>query len=73
MGKKIKITEEQLKRLIEKKQIDERLHSYVGETNEEEKTDVEQIEDKDKEEVEVEESPINESIKNIRKEFNRFL
>ena len=33
-----KITEEQLKRLIEKKQIDERLHSYVGETNEEEKT-----------------------------------
>lgn len=47
MSKKIKITESQLKRLIERK------HSYPEETNEEKFDEMNQIEDKDKEDIKV--------------------
>ena len=66
MGKKIKITESQLKTIMERK------HSYQ-ETNEEEVVDVDQLDDKDQEEHKVEETPINENIERIKSEFKRFL
>ena len=47
MSKKIKISESQLKTIMERK------HTYVGDTNEEEKFDIDQLEDKDKEKVKV--------------------
>jgi hypothetical protein len=88
MSKKIKISESQLKTIMERK------HTYVGDTNEEEKFDIDQLEDKDKEKIDVtkpeeveeqdfgmdsgtseteEDSLMNESIKNIRNNFKRFL
>jgi hypothetical protein len=72
----------------------ERRHTYAGDTNEEEKFDIDQLEDKDKEKIDVtkpeeveeqdfgmesdtseseEDSLMNESIKNIRNNFKRFL
>jgi hypothetical protein len=67
MSKKIRITESQLKTIMERR------HTYQVEANEEEVTDIEQLEDKDQEEHKVEETPINESIERIKSEFNRFL
>lgn len=94
MKKKIKITESQLKTIVERR------HTYASETNEEEKFDIDQLEDKDKEKVDVEkpeefkeqdfgmdsnnpeteevptndeDDMMNESIKNIRNNFKRFL
>ncbi len=74
MSKKIKISESQLKTIMERK------HSYQ-ETNEEEVTDMDQLEDKDQEEVDVkepeevkeEDSMMNESIQKIKDNFKRFL
>ncbi len=74
MSKKIKITESQLKTIIERK------HSYQ-ETNEEEVSDMDQLEDKDQEEVDVkepedvneEDSLMNESVQKIKENFKRFL
>jgi hypothetical protein len=86
MSKKIKISESQLKTIMERK------HTYVGDTNEEEKFDIDQLEDKDKEKIKVTkpeevkeqdfemdpETPevdemMNESIKKIKNNFKRFL
>ena len=75
MNKKIKISESQLKTIMERR------HTYAGDTNEEEKFDIDQLEDKDKEkvkvtkpeEVEEQDSLMNESIKNIKNNFKRFL
>jgi hypothetical protein len=75
MSKKIKISESQLKTIMERR------HTYAGDTNEEEKFDIDQLEDKDKEkvkvtkpeEVEEQDSLMNESIKNIKNNFKRFL
>ena len=47
MSKKIKISESQLKTIMERK------HTYVGDTNEEEKFDIDQLGDKDKEKIKV--------------------
>lgn len=47
MSKKIKISESQLKTIMERK------HTYAGDTNEEEKFDIDQLEDKDKEKIKV--------------------
>jgi hypothetical protein len=58
MSKRIKITESQLKTIMERK------HSYQ-ETNEEEVSDMDQLDDKDKEEVEVKEP------ENIKEGFGR--
>lgn len=56
MSKKIKISESQLKTIMERK------HSYQ-ETNEEEVTDMDQLEDKDKEKIDVKEpEDINEGF-----------
>lgn len=69
MSKKIKITESQLKTLLERK------HSYKEQANEEKFDEMDQIEDKDKEKVEVEEETpvVNESIEKIKSNFRRFL
>lgn len=69
MSKKIKITESQLKTLLERK------HSYKEQANEEKFDEMDQIEDKDKEEIEVEEETpvVNESIEKIKSNFKRFL
>lgn len=75
MAKKIKITEAQLKTIMERR------HTYQSETNEEEMTDMDQLEDKDQEEVDVkepeevkeEDSMMNESIQKIKDNFKRFL
>lgn len=67
MSKKIKITENQLKMIFERK------HSYKEETNEENFENIDQLEDKDKEDIDVEETPINESIEKIKTNFKRFL
>jgi hypothetical protein len=69
MAKKIKITEAQLKTIMERR------HTYQVETNEEEMTDMDQLEDKDQEEVDVkeEDSLMNESVQKIRANFKRFL
>lgn len=75
MAKKIKITESQLRTIMERR------HTYAMDTNEEEKTDFDQLEDKDQEEVDVkepeevkeEDSMMNESIQKIKDDFKRFL
>jgi hypothetical protein len=75
MSKKIKITEEQLKTIMERR------HTYQMDTNEEEVTDMDQLDDKDQEEVDVkepedvneEDSLMNESIQKIKNNFKRFL
>ena len=67
MSKKIKITENQLKMIMERK------HSYVEQANEEVFDEMEQLKDEDKEEPEVGETPINESIEKVKKNFKRFL
>jgi hypothetical protein len=67
MSKKIKISESQLKMIVERK------HSYKSETKEEVFDEIDQIEDKDKEEIDVEETPINESVQKIKENFRRFL
>lgn len=69
MSKKIKITESQLKTLLERK------HSYKEQANEEKFDEMDQIEDKDKEKIEVEEETpvVNESIEKIKSNFRRFL
>jgi len=69
MSKKIKITETQLKMIMERK------HSYAEDTNEEKFDEMNQLKDEDKEKVDVEEeSPVvNESIEKIKSNFRRFL
>lgn len=75
MAKKIKITESQLKTIMERR------HTYQMDTNEMEVTDMDQLEDKDQEEVDVkepedvneEDSLMNESIQKIKNNFKRFL
>jgi hypothetical protein len=69
MSKKIKITESQLKMIMERK------HSYAEETNEEKFDEIDQLKDEDREKVDVEEeSPVvNESIEKIKSNFRRFL
>lgn len=69
MSKKIKITENQLKMLMERK------HSYPEQANEEKFDEMDQIKDEDKEKIDVEEeSPVvNESIEKIKSNFKRFL
>lgn len=65
--KKIKITESQLKTLMERK------HSYQEETNEETFDDMDQI-NAPEETDEVEETEVmNESIEKIKTNFKRFL
>jgi len=59
MSKKIKITESQLKVIMERR------HTYKMDTNEEEKTDFDQLEDKDQEDIDVEEP------ENIKEGFGR--
>jgi hypothetical protein len=75
MAKKIKITESQLKTIMERR------HTYQMDTNEEDVTNMDQLEDKDQEEVDVnkpedvneDDSLMNESIKKIKSNFKRFL
>lgn len=67
MSKKIKITENQLKMIMERK------HSYAEQANEEVFDEMEQLKDEDKEDVKVEEIPLNESIEKVKKNFKRFL
>jgi hypothetical protein len=69
MSKRIKITENQLKMIVERR------HSYPEQANEENFDEMDQIEDKDKEEIDVEEeSPVvTESIEKIKSNFKRFL
>lgn len=69
MSKKIKITENQLKMIMERK------HSYPEQANEEKFDEIDQLKDEDKEKVDVEEkSPVvNESIEKIKSNFRRFL
>lgn len=65
--KKIKITESQLKTLMERK------HSYQEETNEETFDDMDQINAPEKTD-EIEETEVmNESIEKIKTNFRRFL
>jgi hypothetical protein len=59
MSKKIKITEEQLKTIMERR------HTYQMDTNEEEVTDMDQLDDKDQGEVDVKEP------ENIKEGFGR--
>jgi hypothetical protein len=59
MAKKIKITESQLKTIMERR------HTYQMDTNEEEVTDIDQLDDKDQEEVDVKEP------ENIKEGFGR--
>ncbi len=67
MSKKIKITESQLKMIMERK------HSYAEQTNEEEFEALDQLKDDDKEKIDVEEEPmVNESVEKIRANFKRF-
>lgn len=67
MSKKIKITENQLKMIFERK------HSYQEETNEEKFENIDQLEDEDKQDIDVEETPIDESVEKIKSNFKRFL
>ena len=69
MSKKIKITENQLKMIMERK------HSHPKQANEEKFDEIDQLKDEDKEKVDVEEeSPVvNESIEKIKSNFRRFL
>jgi len=67
MSKKIKITESQLKMIFERK------HSYQDQTNEEVFDEIEQLKDEDKEDVDVEEVEVNESLNRIKSNFKRFL
>jgi len=70
MSKKIKITESQLKMLMERK------HFYQ-QANEEKFDEIEQLKDDDKQKIDVEvteDSPVvTESIKKIKSDFKRFL
>lgn len=66
-SKKIKITENQLKMIMERK------HSYAEQTNEENFGEIEQLKDEDKEEIDVEDSVVKESIDKIKSTFKRFL
>ena len=67
MSKKIRITESQLKNLMERK------HSYQEQANEEEVTDIEQLKDEDQEVPKTEETPINEAVEKLKTDFKRFL
>ena len=69
MSKKIKITENQLKMIMERK------HSYAEQANEEKFDEMDQLKDEDKEKVDVEEEApvVNESIEKIKSNFKRFL
>ncbi len=67
MSKTIKITESQLKSLLERK------HSYEEQSNEEVFDEMNQLKDDDKENIDVEETPINESLEKIKSNFKRFL
>ena len=67
MSKTIRITESQLKNLIERK------HSYKEQSNEEVFDEMDQLKDGDKENIDVEETPVNESLEKIKSNFKRFL
>ncbi len=67
MSKTIRITESQLKNLIERK------HSYKEQSNEEVFDEMDQLKDGDKEKIDVEETPVNESLEKIKSNFKRFL
>jgi hypothetical protein len=67
MSKKIKITENQLKMIMERK------HSYQETANEETFDEMNQLKDDDAEKIDVEETEINESISKIKSNFRRFL
>lgn len=64
MGKKFKITEDQLKRLVENK---DKFQEEPVETTEEEMVDLPE------EEEETDDTQINESIQKIKDQFKRFL
>ena len=66
-SKKIKITENQLKMIMERR------HSYSAQTNEEDFGEIEQLKDEDKEEIDVEDAVVKESINKIKSTFKRFL
>ncbi len=67
MSKKIKITENQLKMIFERK------HSYQEQSNEEVFDEIEQLKDDDKEKVDVDQVEVNESLNRIKSNFKRFL
>ena len=64
MGKKFKITEDQLKRLVENK---DKFQEEPVEATEEEMVDLPE------EEEEVDETQINEAVEKIKAQFKRFL
>jgi hypothetical protein len=64
MGKKFKITEDQLKRLVENK---DKFQEEPVEATEEEMVDLPE------EEEEVDDTQINESVEKIKAQFKRFL
>jgi hypothetical protein len=64
MGKKYKITEDQLKRLVENK---DKFQEEPVEATEEEMVDLPE------EEEEVDETQINEAVEKIKAQFKRFL
>ena len=64
MGKKFKITEDQLKRLVENK---DKFQEEPVESTEEEMVDLPE------EEEEVDDTQINESVEKIKAQFKRFL
>ena len=68
MSKKIKITENQLKMIMERK------HSYAEQTNEENFDEIEQLKDDDKEKIDVKEMDVvKESVEKLKTDFKRFL
>jgi len=73
MAKKITITEEQLKRIIELTKLEER-HTYpaTAEFKEEEETPIDDEEVKEEEE-EATDDAVNEAVARIKADFARFL
>jgi uncharacterized protein YlxW (UPF0749 family) len=70
MGKKFKITEDQLKRLVENKDKFQEQHVKVEETVE---TTEEETVDLPEEEEETNENKINEAVEKIKSQFKRFM
>jgi uncharacterized protein YlxW (UPF0749 family) len=70
MGKKFKITEDQLKRLVENKNRIQEEETKVEETVE---TTEEETVDLPEEEEETNENKINEAVEKIKSQFKRFM
>jgi hypothetical protein len=70
MGKKFKITEDQLKRLVENKDKFQEQHVKVEETVE---STEEETADLPEEEEETNENKINEAVEKIKSQFKRFM